>query len=158
MGWSERAGGARPLYTQSGTQITDRSVNAHQYGDFLIAIFDEWVRQDVGQVYVQMFDAALGAWLGQPGSLKNRFILTPDGEPGLNYLCAGYKSFFNHVDQPMKIMAGLLRQRRSPAEIMATMAAEDEERLQQEFAKAGRNDPCPCRIGQKFKQCHGRQG
>ncbi|MBK8900083.1 MAG: anaerobic sulfatase maturase [Anaerolineaceae bacterium] len=234
VGWSERAGGERPLYTQSGSHITNRSVNAQKYGKFLIAIFDEWLRRDVGQVYVQMFDVALGAWLGQPGGLcifaptcgralalehngdlfscdhyvepdyllgniqsdhmlelvasekqqqfgadkqatlpqycrqcevrfachggcpKNRFIHTPDGEPGLNYLCAGYKAFFNHVDRPMKIMAGLLRQQRPPAEIMKLMAAEDEKRLQQAYAKAGRNDPCPCGSGKKFKQCHGR--
>ncbi len=38
---------------------------------------------------------------------KNRFISTPDGEPGLNYLCAGYKAFFQRVDEAMKIMAML---------------------------------------------------
>ena len=234
VGWSERDGGERPLYTQTGSQITERSIHAQKYGAFLIAIFDEWVRRDVGQIYVQMFDVALGAWLGQPGGLcifaptcgtalalehngdlyscdhyvepdyllgniqqdhmlalvasekqrqfgqdkqatlprycrecevrfachggcpKNRFIHTPDGEPGLNYLCAGYKAFFNHVDRPMKIMAGLLQKRRPPAEIMKLMALEDEERLQQSFSKAGRNDPCPCGSGKKFKQCHGR--
>ncbi|MCA9797801.1 MAG: SEC-C domain-containing protein, partial [Candidatus Eremiobacteraeota bacterium] len=91
------------------------------------------------------------------GCPKNRFITTPDGEAGLNYLCAGYKQFFNHVDRPMKIMAGLLNQRRPPAEIMAIMTAEDKERLQQTFATAKRNDPCPCGSGKKFKQCHGRQ-
>jgi uncharacterized protein len=234
VGWSERVGGERPLYTQSGNLTTERSVNAAQYGAFLIAIFDEWVRRDVGQIYVQMFDVALGAWLGQPGGLcifaptcgqalamehngdlfscdhfvepeyllgniqsdhmlelvasdkqrqfgqdkldtlpqycrqcevrfachggcpKNRFIHTPEGESGLNYLCAGYKAFFNHVDRPMQIMVNLLQQRRAPAEIMAIMAAEDEEQLQQAYAKAGRNDPCPCGSRKKFKQCHGR--
>lgn len=234
VGWSERDGGERPLYTQSGSQVTNRSVNAHKYGEFLIAIFDEWVRHDVGQVYVQMFDVALGAWLGRPGSLcvfaptcgnamamehngdlfscdhfvepdyllgniqsnhmlelvasekqrqfgldkrdtlprycrecevrfachggcpKNRFIHSPDGETGLNFLCAGYKAFFNHVDQPMKIMAGLLRQRRLPAEIMKIIAAEEEEQLQQAYANAKRNEPCPCGSGRKYKQCHGR--
>ena len=49
---------------------------------------------------------------------RNRFITTPDGEPGLNYLCAGYKAFFNHIDPAMKIMAGLLRQGRFADEIM----------------------------------------
>jgi len=39
---------------------------------------------------------------------RNRFITTPDGEPGLNYLCAGYKLFFNHIDAAMKAMANLL--------------------------------------------------
>ena len=38
---------------------------------------------------------------------RNRFITTPDGEPGLNYLCAGYKLFFSHIDPAMKTMAGL---------------------------------------------------
>ena len=196
LGWSERDGGERPLYIQAGSKFTRRSVNAEKYGAFLSAIFDEWVRNDVGKVYVQHFDVALAAWLGQPGSLcifastcgqalalehngdlfscdhfvepayllgnihetdmfqlasatkqrrfgeeklstlpryclecevrfachggcpKNRFIHTPDGEPGLNYLCAGYKAFFNHIDPAMKIMAGLIRTRRPPADIM----------------------------------------
>lgn len=228
----ERDVGER-LYTQTGSKLTNRSVNARPYGRFLSTIFDEWVRHDVGQTYVQLFDVALAAWLGQPGSLcifaptcgtalalehngdlfscdhyvepdyllgnirqdlmlelvasdkqrqsgrdkeaalprycrdcevrfachggcpKNRFIRTPDGDPGLNYLCAGYKTFFNHINRPMKIMAGLLRQQRPPAEIMKLMALEDEDRLQQAFDKAGRNDPCPCGSGKKFKLCHG---
>ena len=49
---------------------------------------------------------------------RNRFITTPDGEPGLNYLCAGYKQFFNHIDPAMKAMAALLRQGRFADEIM----------------------------------------
>ena len=40
---------------------------------------------------------------------RNRFTSTADGEPGLNYLCTGYKRFFRHIDQPMKILAQLLR-------------------------------------------------
>ncbi|MBK7895274.1 MAG: anaerobic sulfatase maturase [Anaerolineaceae bacterium] len=233
-GWREGDGGERPLYTQSGSFVTNRSVNSHKYGRFLMAIFDEWVQRDVGRVFVQLFDVALAAWLGQPGGLcifaptcgnalalehngdlfscdhfvepayrlgnlqqdhmldlvasdkqrqfgqdkreslprycrdcevrfachggcpKNRFSHTPDGEPGLNYLCAGYKAFFNHVDRPMKMMANLLQLRRAPAEIMPLMAAEREQAQQAAFAQAGRNDPCPCGSGKKFKQCHGR--
>jgi uncharacterized protein len=63
-GWSERTGGDRPLYTQAGTLVTDRSVKPEQYGRFLNAIFDEWVQRDVGKVFVQMFDVALGSWVG----------------------------------------------------------------------------------------------
>jgi len=181
---------------QEGTVLTSRSITGKQYGDFLIAIFDEWVHRDVGRVFVQIFDTALGRWLGAPGGLcvfqetcgkalvmehngdlyscdhfveprhllgniletplielvgseqqlkfglnkkaslprycrecpvlftcnggcpKNRTDLTPDGEAGLNHLCKGYKAFFTHIDQPMRIMAGLLRQRRPAAEIM----------------------------------------
>ncbi len=50
---------------------------------------------------------------------RNHFMHTHDGEPGLNYLCTGYKEFFRHIDQPMREMAGLLRQGRSAAEIMS---------------------------------------
>jgi uncharacterized protein len=194
-GWGEAAGNGRPLYTQSGSLVTKRSVRAEQFGRFMISIFDDWVRRDVGKVFVQTFDMALGSWLGQhnlcifsptcgnalvlehngdlyacdhyvePGyklgniremSLirlvfsdrqhkfgrdkldglpkycrdcevlfacygecpRNRFITTPDGEPGLNYLCAGYKAFFKHIDQPMKAMARLLQQGRLAAEII----------------------------------------
>ncbi len=233
VGWSERPGGERPLYVQSGNLITERSVQAEAYGRFLIEIFEEWVRHDIGRVYVQMFDVALSSWVGQPslcifsptcgnalalehtgdlyacdhyvepeyllgniqethmlelvasdkqrkfgqdkmdtlpnycrecevrfachgGCPRNRFIKTPNGEPGLNFLCAGYKLFFNHVNRPMRIMANLLRQNRAPAEIMRLYAEEDAQKIQQ-FGSVGRNDSCPCGSGKKFKNCHGRK-
>ena len=53
---------------------------------------------------------------------KNRFLATPDGEAGLNYLCAGYKAFFTHIDRPMRLVANLLRQGRYADEAMATLA------------------------------------
>ena len=56
------------------------------------------------------------------GCPKDRFITTPDGEPGLNYLCAGYKIFFNHINEPMRMMSRLLHQNRAPAEIIQTYA------------------------------------
>ena len=49
---------------------------------------------------------------------KHRFLRTPEGEPGLNYLCAGYKKFFHHIDPAMSTMAALLATGRAPAEIM----------------------------------------
>jgi uncharacterized protein len=49
--------------------VTDWSVEPAQYGRFLNAVFDEWVRQDVGKVYVQLFDVTLGNWVGAPPSL-----------------------------------------------------------------------------------------
>ncbi|MCP4357659.1 MAG: SPASM domain-containing protein, partial [Chloroflexi bacterium] len=234
-GWNERDGGDQPVYTQTGSQVTNRTVNSKSYGRFLTTIFEEWVRHDVGAVFVQMFDVTLGAWLGQPGGLcifaptcghalvmehngdlfscdhfvepdyflgnidkdalpklvasekqrrfgvnkqaslprycrecevrfachggcpKNRFLTTPNGEPGLNYLCEGYKMFFKHVARPMKIMVGLLKQRRPPTDIMKVMAIEDEERLQQALGAARPNDRCPCGSGQKYKRCHGRR-
>jgi uncharacterized protein len=232
QGWSERPGGHRTLYTQTGELVTERSVGAEQFGRFQIEIFEEWVRRDVGKVYVQMFDVALGSWVGmhslcifaptcgnalalehngdlyscdhyvEPdyllgniaeapmvelvasprqrafgqhkqdslpqycldcevkfacngGCPKDRFISTPDGEPGLNYLCAGYKAFFNHVDRPMRIMAELLQADRAPAEIMTWYAQEDA-RWAAACATVGRNETCPCGSGRKVKQCHGR--
>jgi len=49
---------------------------------------------------------------------KHRFLRTPHGEPGLNYLCAGYKKFFTHIDSAMRTMVALLGVGRAPAEIM----------------------------------------
>lgn len=194
-GWGGLRGQDRPLYRQEGSLATARSVTADNFGAFLIAIFDEWVRRDVGRVFVTNFDVALGSWLGQHNSCvvaprcgaslalehngdvyacdhyveprhrlgniqdkplrelvnseqqrrfgdakfdslpsccrecpvlfacygecpRNRFIRTPDGAPGLNYLCAGYKAFFTHIDGPMRRMAELLRAGRYADEIM----------------------------------------
>jgi uncharacterized protein len=88
---------------------------------------------------------------------KNRFIETPDGEAGLNYLCAGFKHFFQHVDFPMKLMAGLTRRNRPAAEVMRLLAVE-EAKWQELFARTRRNNPCPCGSGRKFKGCHARAG
>ena len=52
-----------------GRAVSDRSVTPGQWGDFLIAVFDEWVRRDVGAVFVQMFDGALASWLGAPATI-----------------------------------------------------------------------------------------
>ena len=230
LGWGERSSGPRPLYTQCGERVTERSVNSEQFGRFLVEIFEEWVRHDVGSVYVQMFDTTLGAHVGiysvcvfsptcgdavalehngdlyscdhfvEPryklgniqqtslmdlvgserqrefgrnkrdtlprycrecevrfacngGCPKDRFIQAPDGEPGLNYLCDGYKRFFQHVHRPMQVMANLLQQDRAPVEIMRLYAAEDA-KWRAAAAKLGRNDTCPCGSGKKSKHCH----
>ena len=55
---------------------------------------------------------------------KNRVLLTPDGEPGLNWLCAGLKAFYAHTERPMRIMAELLKRGRYADEIMPMLAKE----------------------------------
>ena len=55
----------RLLYTQTGTLVTERSVGGEQYGRFLVDIYEEWLRGDVGTVYVQLFDVSLHAYFGQ---------------------------------------------------------------------------------------------
>jgi uncharacterized protein len=181
--------------------VSPRSVSGEAYGAFLIAIFDEWVRRDVGRISVQIFEAALGIWAGvgpglcifdetcgrglamehngdvyacdhfvnpahllgniqtrslielvdspeqiafgqdkriglpaychrcpvrfacNGGCPKDRLLSTPDGEIGLNYLCAGYKAFFSHIDRAMRAMALLLHAGRNPSEIMRVLAS-----------------------------------
>jgi len=66
MGWSDQPGrGKRLLYTQTGGLVTERSVGREQYGRFLIDIFEEWVRRDVGRVFVQLFDVTLEAYFAR---------------------------------------------------------------------------------------------
>jgi uncharacterized protein len=81
------------------------------------------------------------------GCPKDRFIATPGGEPGLNYLCEGYKAFFHHIGPAMELMCERLRENGAPSDVMRHYAAED--------ARRGRNDPCTCGSGRKWKQCHG---
>ena len=81
------------------------------------------------------------------GCPKDRFTRTPDAEPGLNYLCPSFKLFFHHVQEPMRAMGNLLASDRAPADIIERYAARD--------ARCGRNDPCPCASGRKWKHCHG---
>ncbi len=64
QGWSDK-GGKRLLYTQTGDLVTERSVGGARYGRFLVDVFEEWVRRDVGKVFVQLFDVTLEAYFGR---------------------------------------------------------------------------------------------
>ena len=176
--------------------VTDWSVRPDEFGNFLIAVFNEWVKRDVGKVYVLQFDSALANWVGEPAGIcifsktcgeavvvehngdvyscdhyvypeyklgnikdqtlfglvqlekqqkfgqnklsglpqqcikceyrfachgecpKHRFLHATDGEPGLNYLCSGYKKFFAHVDPYMQFMEDELKANRPPSNVM----------------------------------------
>lgn len=60
---------AHPQSDDVTASVTDWSVSGEEYGRFMIGVFDEWVRQDVGRVHVQLFENALAAWLGEKPSL-----------------------------------------------------------------------------------------
>ncbi len=82
------------------------------------------------------------------GCPKDRFLRTPDGEEGLNYLCAGYKGFFTHC---VPFVAELSAQwRRQHGEGQRSPAPDD---VVMPGAKTGRNEPCPCGSGRKYKKC-----
>jgi uncharacterized protein len=213
-----------PIVERRGDAVSERSLPPDGFGRFLIDVFEDWVRRDIGEVYVQMFDAALANWYRQPPGLcvhaetcglalalehtgdvyscdhfvdpghrlgnisethlldlvalprqrefgqakrdtlprycldcdvrfachggcpKDRFATTPDGEPGLHYLCPSYQAFFRHIRPAMTAMCALLQAGRAPSELVARYAAGD--------ARRGRNDPCPCGSGRKWKRCH----
>jgi len=77
---------------------------------------------------------------------KNRFITTPDGEPGLNYLCGGYRKFFNHCRPFVESIAAVWENRR----FQTRKDKEDGMSFKREY---GRNDLCPCGSGKKYKNC-----
>ena len=217
--------------SDQSAQVTPWSVESLQYGNFLCSIFDEWVRNDVGRQYIQLFDVALESWMGMDPSLcvfretcgtalamehngdlyscdhyvypknllgnimqdplgslvnspqqtefgqakqrrlprycqecevrfacngecpKHRFIKTPQGEDGLNYLCAGYKLFFQYINPYMRFMADELRQGRAPANVMPWARMHDLDADGKR--RPGRNDPCLCGSGRKYKRCCG---
>lgn len=82
---------------------------------------------------------------------KHRFLTTPDGEPGLNYLCEGFKLFFHHVEPYMAFMAKELQNKRPPANVMGWIRNKENQVLK--TVRPERNDPCPCGSGKKFKNC-----
>jgi uncharacterized protein len=103
---------------------------------------------------------------------KNRLLKTPDGEEGLNYLCAGYRKFFNAIDPYMKLMAEEVRNRRPAANVMVRLNAQRRNKKSKavetmrstRMPAAGssrsrasgmpsRNDLCPCGSGRKYKKC-----
>jgi uncharacterized protein len=218
-----------PLVEQqmdAGREISNSTVPAEAFGDFLCAIFDEWLEQDIGRIKVQIFEEAARTAFGQEHSLcifrrtcgdipvvehngdffscdhfvdaehhlgniqvtslvellenpaqkafgqakldtlpsycqtcevrtmcnggcpKNRFIRTPDGEMGLNYLCAGYKSFFTHCQPFVSELAALWQQNTS-----GQQTAIEQPTGARTNTKIGRNDPCPCGSGLKYKKC-----
>lgn len=198
-GWRDDSGErARPLYRQSGDQAVNRSVGRLEFGHFLIDVFEEWLRHDVGRVHVQHFEALLAVFFGQHlmcshaptcgrglalehngdlyccdhyvepgyklgnlvemplsailastmlavfgdgkrdnlteqclscdvrvfchgGCPKDRFDTSDDGEPGQNYLCAGFKAFFKHAAPVMGRMATFLREGRPATEFMSSI-------------------------------------
>ncbi len=83
------------------------------------------------------------------GCPKDRFIRAPDGEEGLNYLCAGLKRFFSHSGSTFERLVPLWQAGATNERLMA--AARGEHR--QVSLRTGRNDPCPCGSGRKYKQC-----
>jgi len=221
-----------PLVEREGAdgRVGNRSVPSETLGTFLCTIFDEWIRNDVGKVTVQIFDEAARAGVGiehalcifretcgdvpalehngdlyscdhyvdpeyrlgnihetsvasmidseeqrkfgrdkwttlprycrecevraqcNGGCPKDRFIETPDGEPGLNYLCAGYKKFFIHSRAPLRTMAELW-QAGEPIEKVMQRVREADAKARPAAAAVGRNDSCPCGSGRKYKRC-----
>ena len=88
---------------------------------------------------------------------KHRFDKTPDGEEGLNYLCQSYKKFFLHVHPYMQYMADELSKKRPPANVMQWVKKIDDRKSGNyspvKTVSIGRNDPCPCGSGRKYKNC-----
>lgn len=55
--------------TSQGIQLAPYSIGAAEWGTFLCKVYDEWVRNDVGRIFVQLFDITLAQWCGMPSTL-----------------------------------------------------------------------------------------
>jgi uncharacterized protein len=86
------------------------------------------------------------------GCPKDRFALTPEGEPGLNHLCAGYRQAYQHMLPQLERMVSLGRSGKGVAAIMGALEI-DEREERRRWRRASRNDPCPCGSGRKYKHC-----
>jgi uncharacterized protein len=84
------------------------------------------------------------------GCLAHRFLKGPGGEPGLNYLCEGFKLFFRHTLPYLRAMAKCLDSGKPARDYPRFMATEESR------SKIGRNQPCSCGSGEKYKNCCGR--
>ncbi len=61
--------GAPQVDMDPGNSVTAWSVSPRAYGKFLCDVFDTWFRNDIGEVFVQLFDVQLGLWMGHGASL-----------------------------------------------------------------------------------------
>jgi uncharacterized protein len=88
------------------------------------------------------------------GCPKDRIAAAPGGEVGLNHLCAGYALFFDHALPVLRRMAHRLRRGR-PARDFASFDVEAAPQAAgaRPDRKRGRNEPCPCGSGRKYKRC-----
>ena len=99
---------------QEGDNVTDRSVRPDQWERFLIEIFDEWVRQDVGKTFVLNFDGALAGWLGMAGTVC---IFGPACGLGMALEHNGDLYSCDHFVEPKYLLGNIMK--KSMAEIAA---------------------------------------
>jgi len=116
------------------------AITDSQWGTFLSAVFDVWVREDIGRVVVPLFDLTLAVWRDTSStSTQGEYTALPpecqtcmarplcnsDGRTqrtdGKSVLCAGYQAFFRHSAPHMRVMRDLIRHHRSPVELMALL-------------------------------------
>lgn len=82
------------------------------------------------------------------GCPKNRLLNNEEEKYNLNYLCEGYKLFFNYITPFMEKLAQLVKRRKS-----SVIMKKEMKKIYKKTWDVGRNDPCPCGSGKKYKKC-----